>query len=120
MSTSSAEDILKKSGLEKIAQRLCKEKHLNTMQDIANLSDDKIDDIDWLTDVQRRKLKNLYEACRRGDPDLYKKVVREGLHRTPSPAREHHQHRPGKNTPPPKASYTRRLTPMLADLKRFT
>jgi len=116
----SAEDILKENDFVRIAQRLCQEKHLKTMQDIANLSDANIDDIAWLTYAQNRKLKILCEACRRGGPSFFKKVQREALNRTPSPTREHRQYRPGKNTPPPKASYNRRLTPMLADLKRFT
>ena len=120
MSTSSAEDILKEIGLARITERLCTEKHLRTMQDIANLRDANIDDIVWLTYAQNRKLKTLCEACRRGGPSYYNEVVSEELKRTPSPDREHRQYRPGKNTPPPKAPYNRRLTPMLADLKRFT
>jgi len=116
----SAEDILKKIGLARIAQKLCKEKHLKTMQDIAELSDAEIIAISWLTDVQNKKLRNLCKACRKGGPSHYREVIKEELNRTPSPDEEHRQYRPGKNTPPPKVAKTRRLRLMLADLKRFT
>jgi hypothetical protein len=73
----SAEETLKSAGLERIAGRLCAEGELETTTDLGKLSDVEIDGIGWLLPQQKKKLKCLCEACRRGDPGLLQKVWRE-------------------------------------------
>jgi hypothetical protein len=73
----SAEETLKSAGLERIAGRLCAEKLLETTADLGKLGDAEIDGIGWLLPQQKKKLKCLCEACRRGDAGLLEVVWRE-------------------------------------------
>jgi hypothetical protein len=73
----SAEAILKDAGLGRIGGRLCAEGELGTTADLGKLGDAEIDGIGWLLPQQKKKLKCLCEACRRGDPGLLQKVWRE-------------------------------------------
>jgi len=66
----SAQKILEMYGLQRIALKLCGELNLNTMEDLAGLTDVRVDSIAWLTDVQRSKLKKLCERCRQGHSNL--------------------------------------------------
>ena len=81
-SPQSAEEILKTHGLLRIADQLCRDKHLTTMEDIGRLTDAEIDALEWLKRVQRAKLKDLCEACRQGDPDLMKSISNDRFHET--------------------------------------
>jgi hypothetical protein len=69
-----AKEILKTHGLQRIADQLCTEKGLKTMEDIGRLTDADIDALEWLKKQQSVKLKVLCEACRRGDPDEMKSI----------------------------------------------
>jgi hypothetical protein len=73
----SAREILETDGLKKIAARLCEEKGLQTMEDLARLSDMEIDGISWLKEVQNLKWKDLCEACRRGDAGSRASIAKE-------------------------------------------
>ena len=77
--SSQATQILQIHGLRRIADRLCTEENLKTMQDIANLTDEKIDTLSWLKRAQSLKLKSICEACRRGDPDEMDSILDERL-----------------------------------------
>ncbi len=45
------------------------------MEDLANLTDAKIDTLSFLHEHQPKKLKALCQACREGDPALIKDVL---------------------------------------------
>jgi 6-pyruvoyl-tetrahydropterin synthase len=70
----SAQEILETAGLQRIAARLCEEEGLESMEDLGKLSAMEIDGIAWLKDAQKMKLKDLCEACRRGDHTLMKSI----------------------------------------------
>jgi hypothetical protein len=76
LSTESANAILIRVGLQSCAKQLCDECKLNTMQDLANLSDEHVDSLTFLREQQPIKLKALCEACREGNPDNIKAILR--------------------------------------------
>jgi hypothetical protein len=75
MSSKSALEILKTHGLSRIAVQLCNNLNLERMEDIAKLSDKTIDALE-ISPVQKINLKELRDACAKGDPDL-KTINRE-------------------------------------------
>jgi hypothetical protein len=79
MSSKSALQILKTHGLSRIAVQLCNNLNLERMEDIAKLSDKTIDALE-IPRIQKEKLKELRDACAKGDPDL-KTRNREGSKR---------------------------------------
>jgi hypothetical protein len=85
-----AAEILKTHGLQRIAEQLCTEKGLKTMEDIGRLTDADIDALEWLKSVQRSKLKDLCEACRQGDPDRMKSIADDRLRERLDPFGFHH------------------------------
>jgi hypothetical protein len=52
---------------------MCDELNLKSMQDIADLSDEKIDALN-ITPVQKKSLKALRDACAQGDSDLTRTI----------------------------------------------
>ena len=74
-----AKEILETHGLQRIADELCRQKNLETMQDIGSLTDAVIDALAWLKQQQRVKLKALCEACRQGNPDKMKEIADDRL-----------------------------------------
>lgn len=77
-----AKEILKTHGLQRIADQLCTEKGLKTMEDIGRLTDADIDALEWLKKQQSVKLKALCEACRQGDPDKMEEISDDRLRDT--------------------------------------
>ena len=68
--------ILKSHGLARCADELCEKLSLKTMQDLADLTDERIDTLTFLHEHQPRKLKTLCQACREGDPNYINDVLR--------------------------------------------
>ena len=68
--------ILRSHGLARCADELCEKLSLVTMQDLADLTDERIDTLTFLHEHQPTKLKALCQACREGDPNDIKYVVR--------------------------------------------
>jgi hypothetical protein len=62
--------------LARCADELCEKLSLKTMQDLANLTDERIDTLTFLREHQPIKLKALCQACREGNPDYMKEVER--------------------------------------------
>jgi chromosome segregation ATPase len=74
-----AEQILSTHGLHMCARQLCDFVNISTMEDLKNLSDDYIDTIRFLRNHQPDKLKALCQACREGDPDYMKEVMKRRM-----------------------------------------
>ena len=71
--------ILKSHGLAKCAHELCEKLSLKTMEDLEDLTDERIDTLTFLHEHQPTKLKALCQACREGDPGYTKEVLRRRM-----------------------------------------